>query len=140
MDLKGKIVWFDLYADDVERAAKFYNNVLGWTATPMFGDPNMQILTTTEGAQVGMLMKRVSPAAADGSSPNTTVYIEVESFKNSFQHTSTLGGEVLVQPESIPGDDVSGFAFIKDSESNIIGIVAPMSTAPEPEAVTAQAY
>jgi predicted enzyme related to lactoylglutathione lyase len=87
-----------------------------------------------------MLMKRVSPAAADGSSPNTTVYIEVESFKNSFQYASALGGEVLVQPESIPGDDVSGFAFIKDSEGNILGLVAPMSTASEPKVVTAQAY
>lgn len=140
MDQRGKIVWFDLYADDVERAATFYNNVLGWTATPMFGDPSMQILATTDGTQIGMLMKRVSPAAADGSSPNTTVYIEVESFKNSFQHTSALGGEVLVQPEFIPGDDVSGFAFIKDSEGNIIGLVAPMSTASEPKVVTAQAY
>ena len=139
MDQKGKVVWFDLYAEDVERAARFYNNVLGWTVTPMFGDPNMQILSMSDGTQLGMLMKRVSPMAADGSSPNTTIYIEVESFKDSFQHTSALGGEVLVQPESIPGDDVGGFAFIKDSEGNLIGLVAPMSTATEARTLAAQA-
>jgi predicted enzyme related to lactoylglutathione lyase len=137
MDMSGKIVWFDLYAEDVERAANFYTNVLGWTITPMFGNPDMRIIATNDGEQIGMVMKREAPTAADGSSPNTTAYIAVESFKGSFQAASALGGEALVQPEFIPGDDVNGFAFIKDSEGNIIGIVAPMSTAPESSAVAA---
>ena len=139
MDTQGKIVWFYLSAEDVARAANFYNSVLGWTLTPMFDDPDMRLIATSDGSQIGMVMKRMAPAAPDETSPNTTIFIEIESFKDCFQAASVLGGKVLLQPESIPGDDVSGFAHINDSEGNIIGVVAPMSTAPEPSAVAAQA-
>ena len=60
----GRIVHFEIHADDPERAARFYEAVLGWTSQKWDGPADYWLMTTGDPAERGIdgaVMKRPEP-------------------------------------------------------------------------------
>ena len=117
-----KVVHFEIPADDVERAQKFYKSVFGWEIDHM-PEMNYTIVRTVKvgedrmpvekGAINGGMMKR-----GDFKSPVIT--IQVDNIEKAVERVKKQGGS-LVQGKQSVGD--MGFsAYIKDSEGNVIGL------------------
>jgi uncharacterized protein len=125
------IVHFEIPADDVEKAKKFYTDLFGWkieklsvtddsrltsaaTAQPM----EYWIITTTDdkGNQAlgGGIMKRQMPEH------RVTNYIGVRSVDEYFSKVEKLGGKVIAPKHTVPG--MGYFALCIDTENNAFAI------------------
>ena len=115
--MSGNLTYFDLPADNVERARKFYSNVFGWSfeewpqSTP--GNPYLNI-TTGDGGIPGGLYKRNCPEEG------ITVHFLVESVNKISEKIEESGGKVLIPRMAI--ESVGYYALCRDSEGNIFGI------------------
>ena len=119
----GKVVHFEIPADDLSRAKKFYNTVFGWKASDV---PEMEyvMLGTTESDENGMprqpgainggMMKRHEPLK------HPVVTIDVESIDDALSKVKKNGGQVV--REKLPIGDMGFTAYIRDSEGNVIGL------------------
>lgn len=138
MDNIGQAVWFDLYADDVDRAVEFYSKVLGWQCEKMdIGGMPYTVIRAANGKSIGGIAKRNGLPAPQGTSPNTVVAIQVENMDECLQRVADAGRPLAMSAIPIPGDDA--YAAFFDTEDNVIGVIAPVSTASglEPQAVEA---
>jgi predicted enzyme related to lactoylglutathione lyase len=117
----NKVIFFEIPADDQERANKFYADVFGWEAED-FGGTTM--VTTTELGEDGMPK---TPGAINGdifkrdiNLKNPLVVIDVPSIEDHVEKIKAAGGELIV--EKMPVGDMGFCAYFKDTEGNLIGI------------------
>lgn len=125
----GKVVHFEIHADDVERAKEFYEKVFQWkledwghfTGTPYYG-----VITGDESEPGinGGLMERASSRGMEGLSPNAFVCtIEVEDYNIIEAKILEFGGKVAMPKTALEGIAWQGYYF--DTEGNIFGIHQP---------------
>jgi hypothetical protein len=121
------IVHFEIPADDIERAKKFYNELFGWKIEKLPGTADSQLtsaatgqpieywmLTTTDDkgnkAIGGGMMKRQMP------DHRITNYINVNSVDEYVSKVEKLGGKVTTPKHTVPGRGY--FALCLDTENN----------------------
>ncbi|HXZ97985.1 MAG TPA: VOC family protein [Candidatus Acidoferrum sp.] len=119
----GKVVHFEIPADDLLRAKKFYSTVFGWSMNEM---PEMEyvMVGTTESNENGMprepgainggMLKRQDPVR------NPVVTIDVESIDDTLASVEKNGGRVA--REKLAVGDMGFTAYFRDSEGNVIGL------------------
>jgi predicted enzyme related to lactoylglutathione lyase len=119
----GKVVHFEIPADNLARAKKFYSTVFGWTLND-FPDLEYTIAKTAESDQNGMPKE---PGAINGGmlqrqdpvkSPVITISVE-----NMDQAAATIekNGGKMIRAKMAVGD--MGFAaYFKDTEGNVVGL------------------
>jgi predicted enzyme related to lactoylglutathione lyase len=124
--MSGKVAHFEIPADDVERAKKFYTDAFGWTMDPV---PNMEytLIRTTEVDEKGVpkglaainggLMKRQAPIE------HPVITIVVEDMDASLKTIKKRGGKVAQKKMPVPGMGFS--AYFIDSEGNLMGLFEP---------------
>ena len=112
---------FEIPADDVERAQKFYGELFGWKIEKFAGSAPMEywsITTSAEKGGMGLLaggmMKRQAPQQ------QITIYIEVPSVDEYVDRVKKLGGRVCFPKMAIPG--MGFFAVCLDLENNGFGL------------------
>ena len=121
----GKIVHFEIPADDLSRAKKFYSTVFGWKMTDAeMPDMEYVMVGTTESDENGMpkepgsinggMLKREDPVR------HPVVTIDVESMDDALAKVKKNGGQVV--REKMPVGDMGFAAYFKDSEGNVIGL------------------
>lgn len=113
----ASIVWFEIPADDLKRAQKFYQSLFGWKINPF---PNMQDYWHIDsgGADAspdGGLMKRVCP-----EHQGITNYIMVESVTRAMAKVEKLGGKVCKEKTAVP--NMGYFALCLDTEKNLFAV------------------
>jgi uncharacterized protein len=126
------IVHFEIPADDVERAKKFYNNLFGWKIEKLHsprGDSQLTsvatgqpieywiITTTNDKGNKGVgggIMKRQMPEH------HVTNYIGVDSVDEYSSKVEKLGGKVFAHKHAVPG--MGYFALCSDTENNVFAI------------------
>jgi uncharacterized protein len=116
------IVHFDIPADDVERAKKFYSDLFGWKIEKWSesgtGDMEYWMVTTTDGKGNkgidGGIMKRQNPQH------QVTNSIDVKSVDEYSSKVQQLGGKVVYPKMAIP--KMGYFAGCLDTEGNSFGI------------------
>ncbi len=113
------VVHFEIPADDVARAQKFYQELFGWKIEklPGTGAEEYWLITTSggmEGPVGGGLMKRQMPEQS------ITIYIDVPSVQASADQVKKLGGQVVVPKTAIP--EMGYFAVCLDPENNGFGL------------------
>jgi uncharacterized protein len=115
------IVWFEIPADDLPRAKKFYNSLFGWKIAPFPGFPEPQaqdyLHIDTGGPDAspdGGLMKRMHPEQ------QITNYISVPSVTRFMAKVEKLGGTICKEKAAVPG--MGYFAICKDTENNAFAI------------------
>ena len=116
--------YFEIQADDTERAVKFYGAVFGWKftkATQMLSIEYWRIKTDGPG---GGLLKR--PAKTPPSQSGTNAYVcsmETADFDATAEKIISAGGQVALPKFAVPGLCWQGYFL--DPEGNSFGIFQP---------------
>jgi predicted enzyme related to lactoylglutathione lyase len=109
------IVNFEIPADDLERAMRFYSELFGWEIREVTGRKDYFTITSTGKNSVGGgLIKRFLPQ-------QTIInYIDVPSIDECSSRVAALGGRVIVRKKPVRG--AGYFAVCRDTEDNPFGI------------------
>jgi|ERR1043166_1896070 predicted enzyme related to lactoylglutathione lyase len=112
----ANIVWFEIPADDVGRAKKFYSSLFGWKINQFPGMSDYWHIDTggRDDSPDGGMMPRKHPQQP------TTNYILVESVNKHMAKVKKLGGEVCLAKTAVP--QMGYFAVCKDTEGNAFAI------------------
>ncbi|MCL4503024.1 MAG: VOC family protein [Deltaproteobacteria bacterium] len=115
------VVHFEIPADDVERARKFYSGLFGWKIEKFTGPTPMEyweIATGAEKGEMGLsgggMMQRQMPEE------RITMYVNVPSVDDYVAKVKKLGGRVVVPKMAVP--EMGYFAVCLDPENNGFGI------------------
>ena len=120
-----KVVHFEIPADDLDRARRFYGSVFGWEiqhipdldytlATTVPVDAATQ-LPAEAGAINGGLFQR------SAGMPSTPVLmLDVDSVDDALKQVEAAGGTVVRPRTEIPG--MGAFAYFADPEGNTLGL------------------
>jgi uncharacterized protein len=120
--MANRVVHFDIYADDVERAIAFYRNVFGWTIEKAEG-MDYWLIATGEGEPGidGGLSKRESPTQGTVPQFGFTCTVNVEDVRAAFAAALAAGASEVHQPGPVPG--VGYLAYVRDTEGNHLGLM-----------------
>lgn len=115
----NRVIHFEIQADDVERAKKFYEKALGWkisqAMTAEKGGMDYWILDTGTGPGIGGGMyRRPEKSAEKFYTYDCTVL--VEDIDKAVEAVKANGGTISREKSIIPG--VGWFASAKDTEGN----------------------
>lgn len=123
----GRVVHFEIHADDPERAAEFYRGVFGWQIEKTKSPVDYWLVTTGPDSDPGVngaVLRRMGGAPGDGQAVNAFVNtIEVDSIEDTERKVPGAGGEQVVARDEIPG--VGKVSYFKDTEGNIFGGLEP---------------
>lgn len=120
--MSGRVVHFEIPADDIERARTFYREAFGWQMEPI---PEMEytgVITTPSddagptdpGAINGGLCSREAPI----SSPVIT--IDVADIDQALTRVEQLGGKVATPRQAVA--DMGFAAYFHDPDGNLMGL------------------
>jgi uncharacterized protein len=121
--MSGKVVHFEIPADDVERAQAFYRDAFGWTINAM---PEMAytIVRTTPTDEAGM---PTEPGAINGGllqrqTPITSpvITVDVEDIDDALRRIEELGGKTARDKFDVGGMGIA--AYFTDPEGNVVGL------------------
>ena len=124
--VSNPIVHFEIPADDVERAKKFYEKTFGWEITKfeMPGDVYFGVRTT----EVGKDMKPTKPGAINGGMMKRKNkgqpfmnYIHVDSIDKMIKTVEKNGGKICLPKQEI-GKGMGWIAAFMDTEGNMMGL------------------
>lgn len=122
----NRVVHFEIYADEPERAAKFYTDVFGWSIEK-WENPQMEywmVMTApkeSKDAGINGGMMRRSAAAPSGAGANAFVCtIDVADFDATAKKIEAAGGKVATPKYALVGMAWQGYFF--DTEGNTFGI------------------
>jgi uncharacterized protein len=124
--IKHAITWFEIPADDLERAATFYETVLEttlWRET-VAGVPHA-IFPVQDGGVTGALVSR---APTQPGSLGAVVYLACGSIEEALGRAQDAGGEIMMPATFL--DNIGVIAVIRDLDQNIIGLHASESVTP----------
>lgn len=117
-----KIGWFDIYVDDIDRAQKFYEEVLGTKLAPMDdpNDPSIKMRAFADDYQShgagGALVQMEHASPGPGG---TAVYFTCDDCAVEQGRVEAAGGSIMRPKFSIGSH---GFvALAADTEGNMIG-------------------
>ena len=122
------VVHFEIPADNLNRANKFYSTVFGWKLEKAKGMEDMYhmaytvevdkktMMPTKVGVINGGLMKRTG-VGGDGS---PVIVIDVPSLDEYVKKARKAGGKVVMPRMNVM--DMGWYARVTDTEGNVIGI------------------
>ena len=120
--MANRVVHFDIYVDDVDRAVAFYQTVFGWSIEKVEWMDYWLIKTGEEGRGIdGGLGKRTSPTQWDIPQFGYTCTVDVEDVNAMFEAALAAGGTEVHRPGPIPG--VGYMAYVRDTEGNHLGLM-----------------
>lgn len=128
------VIHFEIQADDIERAKKFYENVLGWKIMPMMKKEEGGMMdywgieTRESGPGInGGLYKRPEKKEEKFFLYDCTV--DVADLDSAMEAVKANGGKITREKSEIPG--VGWFAGAKDTEGNRFGLMQPTGWQPK---------
>jgi predicted enzyme related to lactoylglutathione lyase len=125
--MANRVVHFEIHADDVERAAKFYTSVFGWEIKKWEGMEYWMVMTAPmdskePGINGGMLPRNKDCAALvpNGALNAFVATVQVEDIDATIIAIEQAGGKL-----AMPKFDIGGMAlqaYYTDTEGNMFGI------------------
>ncbi|MDX2034555.1 MAG: VOC family protein [Blastocatellia bacterium] len=117
-----RVIHFEIHAEDPQRAADFYTQLLGWEITPWAGMDYWMIKTgepDAPGIDGGLLRRQ---GTIDGTAVIAYVCtVDVADLDATLEKALALGGQLALPKMPIPG--VGWLAYAKDTEGNIFGMM-----------------
>ena len=121
--MSGRVVHFEIPADDVGRAREFYRAAFGWEVSPV-PDMDYTMLTTTPAGDDGMPLEAGSINGGmfkrEAQLSNPIVTIDVADIDESLATIGGLGGTTVLAKQAV--GDMGFAAYFKDSEGNLMGL------------------
>ena len=130
--MNNRVIHFEIQADNVERAKKFYEAALGWKIDQMMtkeqGGMDYWGVTTGEGVPGinGGLYQR--PMEAEDKFYVYDCTVQVEDIDQAMEAVKANGGMITKEKSEIP--KVGWFANAKDTEGNRFGLMQPTEWRP----------
>lgn len=113
----GALAWNELGTPDIEAAAKFYGDLLGWTTTPMEGDmPYLVVKTAADHSNGG-----IRPPMPEGTPPFWLVYFATDDLDGTLAKVSEHGGTVLMGDTDI---GIAHIAVAQDPQGAVFALYA----------------
>lgn len=112
--------WFEIPANDLSRARKFYEAVFGYQMTPQkMGDYDMIFFPMEQGAPGagGTLIKGMGYTP---SQSGTVVYFHVKDIPATLQKIENAGGKTIFAKKSI--GEYGFIAWFEDCEGNAVAL------------------
>ena len=118
----GRVVHFEIAADDIARATKFYSDVFDWDIDETMPDEYWLIKTGSDlqDGINGALMKR-DDGVRQGGTTGFVCTIAVDDIEATRWRVKDAGGKLVTDVMPIPG--IGKFCYCKDSEGNNLGIL-----------------
>ena len=122
----GKVVHFEIPADNLDRAKNFYGSIFGWElqTMPMGEGEYTSVMTTDVDEQTRMPLE---PGAINGGMMERTeqvsgpvITIDVDGIDDALKKIESEGGSIVTPRTPIPG--MGAFAYFKDPEGNVLGL------------------
>ena len=120
---QGSFVWYELMTSDIDDAARFYGEVVGWTQAPSAAAGVDYREWSIEGEMVGGSMVIPAEAAAHGMRPGWLGYIAVADLDASLAALTSAGGAVHMPPTEVA--DVGRFAMVADPQGASFYLMMP---------------
>jgi len=111
------IVWFEIPADNVERARTFYGKLFGWKIDKFPGARMPYWIVNTgsdDPARNGGMMERQFPEHT------ITNYISVPSVEQAAAKAKKLGGKICMEKTAVP--EMGYFVVCQDTENNTFAL------------------
>ena len=116
--MSNRVVWFDIPVEDLQRASKFYQQVLAVSIQTYGGDMPVAVMEHGPGDVAGCLFK------SDNEEPSMhgpILYFAVEGrLQEATDIAAAQGGQVIQAPQSISPH--GNRSLIRDSEGNRIAL------------------
>ena len=121
--MPGKVVHFEIPADDEDRARSFYAAAFGWTMTPM---PEMSYTMVETGpsdprtgpTEPGYINGGMMHREGDFRAPN--LVIDVGDIEAALRDVEAAGGSTVSGRQ--PVGEMGFAAYVKDTEGNLVGL------------------
>jgi len=112
----ASLVWFEIPADNPERARKFYGKLFGWKINKFPGMRDYWHIDTggSEDSPDGGMVKRIFPEHP------ITNYVAVASTDVSAAEVERLGGKVCMPRTAVP--EMGYFVICEDTEGNMFAL------------------
>jgi predicted enzyme related to lactoylglutathione lyase len=112
----GSLVWFEIPANNVERAKKFYSALFGWKIKKFPGGMEYWHIDTggADASPDGGLMARKDPRQ------QITNYIFVASVDKATAKVKKLGGKICMGKTAVP--QMGYFTVCQDTENNVFAL------------------
>jgi predicted enzyme related to lactoylglutathione lyase len=110
----GRVVHFEVSADDPERVARFFENVFSWKIERWKGPIPYWLVSTGDGKEPGIdggIENRREPGYSVVNS------IDVADIDDTMKKIEKHGGTIVTQKMDIPG--VGVMAYFRDTEGNL---------------------
>jgi uncharacterized protein len=121
--MSGRVVHFEIPADDLDRAQSFYRTAFDWNLDPI-PDMNYTIVRTTATDEQGMPTDAgaINGGMLKREGPNTSpvITIAVDDIDKALETIGSLGGSTVVGKQSVM--DMGFAAYFKDTEGNLMGL------------------
>ncbi|MFZ0323807.1 MAG: VOC family protein [Actinomycetes bacterium] len=122
----SKIVHFEIPADDLQRAAAFYAEVLDWEVSP-FGEQPYWLVRAGEPAELGADGALIGRADLH---QHPILIAAVTDLDDALRRVQAAGGQVVQGKLPVPATGWS--AYFVDSEGNTVGLFQTDLNAPFP--------
>jgi predicted enzyme related to lactoylglutathione lyase len=119
LDQVNRPIHFEIPADDVQRAIRFYTNVLGWKITEWATTPGMYWTVDTGAADQPGINGGILPRHHPQQPCVNT--IDVKSLEETVAAVEKNGGTVVVPKMAIP--TLGWLLYCRDTEGNIFGLM-----------------
>lgn len=136
----GRVVHFEIHADDPARAKQFYEDVFGWHIEKMGDQDYWSIRTGNDdtpaaddapsqwgGIDGGLVPRKGTTPSHDNPVSAYVCTIQVTDLDNSLQKVVRHAGNVIVDKYAIAS--LGWICYCKDTEGNIFGIMQADATA-----------
>lgn len=123
--MQNRVVHFEIQADNIDRAIKFYQNVFGWEFQKWGDNPYWMVMTAEKeskepGINGGLLPRPADKPAAEGGANAFVCTIQVDDYDAITAKIVAAGGKVATPKYALAGMAWQGY-FI-DTEGNTFGL------------------
>lgn len=115
--MMARVVHFEIYTDEPERAIKFYEGLFGW-AFEKWGDQDYWLATTGEEGTPGINGAIGTPGPQSEKLINT---IDVDDLDAMLAHVEAYGGAIETPKMAVPG--VGWLAYCRDTAGVLFGMM-----------------
>jgi predicted enzyme related to lactoylglutathione lyase len=117
----GRVVHFEITADDTRRAVKFYQDAFGWKFEDSgMSDMDYQLAHTGDEDEMG-IDGAIMPRTYHSQPVINT--IGVENLEEALEKVKAAGGQLEGDIQPIP--EVGRFSYVRDTEGNLLGVIQP---------------
>jgi predicted enzyme related to lactoylglutathione lyase len=121
-----KVGHFEIPADNLERAKKFYKEVFDWQIHNLpeadFHNYHSIVTVPTDHQHMPQEVGGINGGLYKRSQPNepTTIVIEVPSIDQYLEKIKKAGGSVVLEKQQVA--TFGAYARVKDTEGNLVGL------------------